>query len=321
MMTQSKQSQSGEAPVEAVMRDELAHGDVVLGTIGPILGHLLANHDHSLFSDEIIARVRGMLANLASQLLEAEGEVIGVEEPHDFALENQDSLATLLASNTALLTHCHAMAIESQLALRLQRRNSIDPVLSPLLQSLIASEDPAVASSAMAALAAQARFAQQQKRMQMPMAELPADLFHSAMLAWREHAGEIDATKAAEIETRLRKTFDESRGRLGLFSRLVSGMGAGARASLSVSHSGVGLFLSGLAAASGQDRDIVALSTNDRQLARLALALRAAGLNPKEVEEQFLYLHPEISLPHGFSELRVDRASQLLSSATGWQIG
>ena len=48
--------------VETVLREELAHGDAMLGTITPILRHLLANDDHSVFGDEIVARVRAMIA-------------------------------------------------------------------------------------------------------------------------------------------------------------------------------------------------------------------------------------------------------------------
>ena len=41
------------------LRDALARGNAALARIGPILTHLLATPDHSLFSDEIVARIRG----------------------------------------------------------------------------------------------------------------------------------------------------------------------------------------------------------------------------------------------------------------------
>ena len=63
------------------------------------------------------------------------------------------------------------------------------------------------------------------------------------------------------------------------------------------------------------DVETVIISTNDRQLARLAVALRAAGLKPRDVEEQFLHLHPEIALPEGFEALRADRAAALLAGS------
>jgi hypothetical protein len=319
-MTNAETPVSAEAPVEAILRDELAHGDVMLGTIGPILGHLIANHDHSLFSDEIVARVRGMVGGIAHQLLEIQANETDESDPHGFATRNSGELAEMIAAaNPAFLTHCHGLAIECHLAERLRTRNAIDPVLSPLMQSLVASDDPVTAELAMQALTSQARFIQRQKRMQLPLAELPADLFHLALMTWRSYAGGLDIATMGRIETRLRRDFDESGSRLGLLSRLVEGMGGGARAALSVSHAGVALFLTALASSSQQERDVVALSTNDRQLARLALALRGSGLNPKEVEEQFLYLHPEISLPEGFSQLRIDRAQTMLAASGGWR--
>ena len=74
-------------------------------------------------------------------------------------------------------------------------------------------------------------------------------------------------------------------------------------------------FVSALALASGQDRDMAVLATNEGQLARLALALRAAGLKPAGVEEQFLALHPDVALPEGFETLGADRAAALLAQS------
>ena len=73
------------------------------------------------------------------------------------------------------------------------------------------------------------------------------------------------------------------------------------------------MFLSALALASGQDRDMAVLATNEGQVARLALALRAAGLRGNSVDEQFVSLHPEIVLPDGFDALSADRAAALLA--------
>ena len=300
-----------EMPVEAVLREDLAHGDVALGTIGPILGHLIAQHDHSLFSDEVVARVRGMVAHIARQLVSAAEPV--PDDGDSGGLETQ--LANALAGNIHLLVHCHALAVEAQLVSRIETRSGVDPVLSPLVQALIASDDPATASLAMAALAAQARFVQQQRRMELPLGELPADLFHFALTTWRGQFAHADPDRANEAEQKLRSHYDEGAGRIGLFLRLVASMGQGVKAALAIGHAGVGLFLTALAVSSRQERDLVAISTNESQLARLALGLRAAGLKQTEVEEQFLYLHPEIALPEGFDLLRADRAAGLLAQS------
>lgn len=312
-----------DVPVESVLRQELAHGDALIGTIAPILRHLLANDDHSVFSDEIIARVRGMMRHLACQLLD---HATGIPEGEDGHVHDVGLLAALsdsFVAQPAFLAHIHALALEWQLTERMQSRLALDPVLSPLVQALIASSSPETSSQAMSLLAAQARFAQAQRRMQLPLGELPGDLLHGALIALRAAMGanEADDSKAAAAESAIRGQFDESRTRLGLIARLVTGMGGGATAALSLAHAGVPMFLSALALASGQDRDMAVLATNEGQLARLALALRAAGLKPAAVEEQFGSLHPEVSLPGGFDSLGADRAAAMLARSGSYAGG
>lgn len=314
-------TQIGTHSVEDVLRDDLAQGDSLIGSLGPILRHLLANDDHSLFSDEIVARVRGMLEHLAGQLLHAQADAAGLEDRQNFIAERLPAFIESFLGNPALLSHCHALALEWQLTERLQARNGVDPVLSPLLQALIASSDAETADLGMMTLAAQARFVQAQRRMELPLAELPGDLFHAALITMRAQVSEADDDTAAAAETALRARFDEAGSRRGLLAHLVTGMGGGAIAALAIDHAGAAIFLTALAIGSGQDRDLAVLSTNDRQVARLALALRAAGLKPQAVEAQFLYLHPEISLPERFDELDADRAAALLSAAAPFVAG
>lgn len=314
-MNEAVMTHSSEAPVEARLRDELAQGDVVLGTIGPVLGHLLANHDHSLFSDEIVSRVRAMVGDVARQMLTAQGEAAGAADPHIYADRHRAALAEALLTDARLVSHCHALALEWQLTARLEARNAIDPVLSPLLQALVASDDAPTAATAMAALAAQARFVQRQRRMELPLGELPADHFHQALAIWADRIEPQDAEAGLAAVTRLREDHDESLGRLGLLARLVHTMGAGALAALSISHGGAAIFLTALAAATQQERELTVIATNDRQLARLALSLRAAGLKPQAIEEQFLYIHPDVALPEGFEALRADRAQAMLAAS------
>lgn len=308
---------TGDAPVDEVLRDELAQGDRVLGTIGPVLGHLLANQDHSLFSDEIVSRVRGMVGDIARQLLVAQAELRPVADPQVPPHRSRDALSATLLADMPLVIHCHAKALEWQLTARLEARNALDPVLSPLLQALIASDDGAIASGAMAALAAQARFVQQQRRMELPLGELPADLFHT-VLEISSAFDEVGGGKGGPLgaaSAQLRATYDESQSRLGLLARLVEGMGAGALAALSLSHGGAALFLSALAALTHQNRDAAIVTTNQRQLARLSLSLRAAGLKARAIEEQFALIHPDATLPGGLDTLPVDRAAGLLATS------
>jgi hypothetical protein len=93
-------------------------------------------------------------------------------------------------------------------------------------------------------------------------------------------------------------------------------MGSTAPRALDIDRAGLAIFATALAMASGQPRDRTVLSFSERQYARLALALRAAGLKLPAVAAQFLYLHPEVELPEGFDGLSADRAAALLSSAS-----
>ncbi len=306
-----------EVPVEEILRDELSRCDAVVSTIAPILRQLLANDDHSVFSDEIVARVRGMMRSVAIQLLD---EVAAASEQREHSAAAIDALINGFVAHNEFLNHTHALALEWQLTERLQARLALDPVLLPLLQALIASAEPDTAGLAMTLLAAQARFAQSQRRMQLPLTELPGDLLHAALLAMRHcaSADELAQNRAASAEAVIRARFDESRSRLGLISRMVTGLGGGASAALSVTHAGVGIFLTALALASGQDRDMAVLATNDGQRTRFALALRASGLKPASVEEQFAAIHPDASLPPGFERLGADHAAALLTRSSAF---
>ncbi len=305
------QPQTAES-VEDMLRTELAQGDALIGTIIPIMRHLVASDDHSVFSEELVARTRSMIEDVAQQLLVARGEAAGAANPHGHDRDELGALVNGLAADCGLLAHVHALGLEWQLTERLHARLSLDPVLSPLLQALIASPDQASAAAGISLLAAQARFVQTQRRMQLPLGELSADLLHVALLGLRSHTGMDDAA-AGLAEQAIRGKFDESRSRFVLMSRLVLGMGGGAIAALSAEHAGVALFLTALSIATGQDRSLTVLSTNEGQLARLALGLSAAGLKPKSIEEQLVAIHPEVTLPEGFEQLGPDRAAALLS--------
>jgi hypothetical protein len=295
-------------PVESRLRVAIERGDAVLGTVAPVLRHLLASDDSGLFGDATVARVRGMTGDVARQLAEH------IAEPGAHA-----ALSAALIDNPGFLTHLHALVLEGQLTDLLEARLALDPVLAPLLQALIASSDGATAALAMKFLAAQARFGQAQRRMRLPLHELPGDLLHAVLVAMRHVAGDgarSDA-RAAAAEAAIRSDFDEGRSRLGLMARLVTGMGAGAIAALSLQHAGVAMFLSALAIMSGQDRDLTALAASETQRTRLALALCAAGVKPASIEEQLLALDPDAEMPLGLERLNADRAAALLAFSAG----
>ena len=306
-------SETATIPVEHILREELARGDVVISTTIPILRHLLANDDHALFSDEIVARVRGVISDLARQMLFTLAETAGEEDRWSFAQPFQDALAARLMAMPGLPGHAHSLALEYQLAGQFARRNGLDPVLSPLLQEMIASPDVTRAARAMQALAAQSRFLQHLRRMELPLAELPGELFGAALVAFRSVIGEERGEEVKKAEQAMRGAFDEGRSRLGLIAHLLTGPVNGGREVLSVAHAGIAFFASALALSSGQDRALAVLSLNERHVARLAVGLRAAGLEPAAIEEELLFLHPDVALPTELGGLASERAATLLA--------
>ena len=149
--------------------------------------------------------------------------------------------------------------------------------------------------------------------MKLPLGELPGDLLHTALLALRAQAGAGQRTIRAEQS--IRRAFDEGASRLGLIARLVTEMGGGAVAALSIDHAGAAVFLTALALAADEERDHLVLAASDSRVARLVLSLRAAGLKSEAVEEQFLLLHPDRALPREGHRIDADRARALLAAA------
>jgi hypothetical protein len=309
-MIQSAVSPS-EQPSDAALRDALAHGDVVFRSIAPVMQHLLTGAQHAIFADEIVARVRGGIEDVARQLLTA-GAQSGARERDAYDQAALDVLFAALIENPALVAHVHALAIEWQLTQRLQADQALDPSLPPLLQALLASDDPHTSALAMNVLAAQARFTQTQRRMQLPLGELPADLLHVTLLAMRA-PGEHEP-QAATTEASIRADYDESRTRAGLIARLVTGMGSGASAALSLTHAGLAIFATALGLAARQDRDGVVLSLAEGQSVRLGLELRAAGINRAQIEQQLLTVGSELASPLDWDRVSADRAATLLAA-------
>lgn len=304
--------------LDAASRRELAQADAVLGTVAPILRHLLTNDDQTMFADDVIARVRGMTSDIARQLLMRAADRRSEEGPEPGSAEIE-ALAARLVGCEPVIGHIHALALEWQLTERLQSRLALDPVLSPLLQALVASSDATTSGLAMHLLAAQARFCQQQRRMRLPIYELPGDLLHEALVALTAGVSDDEgrAERAAATEAQIRAAYQEGSSRLGLIAQIVTGMGGGALAALSITHAGAAIFLSALSFVSSQERDVAVLATNESQVARLALSLRAAGLKSEAIEEQLLALHANVPLPKDFGRLGADRAAAILAVSGG----
>lgn len=295
--------------VEAILKEELVRESRALSAVVPVLRHLLASETHALVSEAILARVRGMILDLAAQLIAAMGgrdpatRLPALTDP-----AAHEALAERLMADEALLAHCHALAAESLFADRLQQRHALDPVLSPLLQELIASDDPAIAALAMGALAAQSRFVQGQRRMELPLGELPAELFHALVAR-----AQVEAADSAAL-VRLQAGYDEATSRLGLLARLVAAMRRGAVAALGLDHAGLALFASALASAARQPRSTVVLACQEGQDMRFALLLRASGAPVPAIERQLMLVDPAGRLPNALAGITPERAAALLGA-------
>ena len=296
---------------EADLRHELARGDVALAGVAPVLSHLLSSSGQALVSEDLVARMRGMLGNLANQILRTEAEVSGGSRQLDPAVIEE--LAGKLAGSGILVSHCYAIAMESQLAEQLEQTHGIDQVLTPLLQELIASRDENVAELAMGTMSAQARFVQAQRRMNLPLSELPAELFHDVLAQWQALRRDREQRQRERVLQVLRGGYDEGSSRLGMLTRLVGSLGNGLRAAIDLEHAGFALFVSGLSRASKQPRELAVLSCHERQATRFALALRAAGLKPENMRKQFLLIQSDLAMPNGADSIAQDRALSLIA--------
>ena len=288
MNRHSSDSALHNAPMPGI-HQRLVEEQKRLSAARPILQFLMANQDRAMFSDEVIATLRGMISHLARQLLQE----LAIEDadPSAFVAEHEETLCQLIASDGAFLDHAHAFALEGRFTERLLRQSEIDPVLTPLLKELAASPDADKAQDAMHLMASQARFVQQMRRMELPLTELPAEIYHRLLLAMRKVA--TSKQQALRAETHLRETYDEAASRLGQLTKRALTLAEEMPAKLAIQDFGFAIFATRLAMASGQDRVSVILSMSNNQITRFAGIARLAGLKEQQVYEQLLFLHPE----------------------------
>lgn len=289
---------------DLIVTDELARSNRALRGVAPVIAHLLESDGTALVSDAIVARLRGMIFDLSRQLIVAAKGDQGQTE----------KLADHLAGDEMVIDHLYALAMEAHLTDRLEQRAALDPILSPLLQELIASDQPMTAELAMSVLAAQSRFCQGQRRMELPIGELPPELFGRVLDSLAACDLRIDTANLAEGLASLKRDYDEAAGRIGLLSRLVSLLRGGAIAALDLSHAGLPLFASALAMLTRQDRDLAVLACHERQAVRFALSLRAAGANAEAIESQLALLGGTQEIPAGLATMPVERAQDLLAA-------
>jgi len=300
---------SQSSMVDAFLRDEMARGNRALRSVAPVIGHILDIDGPSLFDDAIVARLRGMLRHLAKQLLQ---EAVFEKNKHVSMADPVTLLADQLATDEPLIDHLYIIALEGHLTQRLKTSAAIDPVLSPLMQELVASDKPEIAELAMSVLAAQSRFSQNQQRMELPFGELRHELFGHVLDHFAAADIGLGADQVDGAITKLTGEFDEGAGRHALLARLTSAMHGGAIAALDLSHSGLALFTSAASLLTQQSRERVIFACHEDQVARLALILRSAGLNSSSLEGQLALLGGTKPLPSGFDTLSQSAAQETL---------
>lgn len=295
---------SGE-PIEEQLRAQVARSDALSGAVEPVLRHLLDNDNRTAFGDEILALVRGMQLHLAQRLLTAS------DDGHPPERSSVAELADALLDCPGVLRHLHALALEWRLLVRLEQQHAVDPVVPPLLQALIASPEAETQDTAMKFLAAQARWCQGMRRMQLSPRDLPGKILDAVVGALRSVTGFAEDLGVPQ----LREDHDESATRLGLAARLVANMGSAASVALDLRHGGATLFASALSSITRQGREQVILSMQDTRGLRLALGLRAAALPAPVIDQQLLILHGDTQLPSGFDRLGIEPAAAILAEA------
>lgn len=287
------------APDEDRLLADLDLGGRDLVAIGPVLRHLVAHPDSSLFGEEIVARARGMIESLALRLLRTAGErMVDTGLP---------GLVARLCDHEGLLVHVHALALEGQVTAALAGRG-IDSTLPPLLQARMAGGPADTAALAMAILAAQTRFIRCQQRMELDFAELPGDLLHDVLRIMAEVTGAEGASAVRSVQT----GYDERKSRLALLAQVGLGLGDDFHAGLDPAQAGFALYCTALSLVTGQDRDAVVVAAARGQEARLGLMLAMAGLAPSAREAVLLCLHPDASLAPAWLEIASHRAAELL---------
>lgn len=243
-----------------------------------ILGQAVLAGASSLFTDEVVARVAAMLRHHATRLLQlarGEGSQAAVE-----------ALMAELVAQPGVVGHVHALALEFVMGERLKARVALDPVAPPLIARLLAGE-VAPTGHGWRVLAAQARFVEASRRMEVPPAEIGVEL-----LPERNKA----AGAATSPAFRLTAAPAGRDNRQALLREAVRGWDGDRRELLDLARAGIGLFAAALANAVGVERDHVLLAAAGGEERLVAGLLEAAGLALPAVQRQLLCLRLHAAL-------------------------
>ncbi|MCP9223315.1 hypothetical protein MKP08_11190 [Erythrobacter sp. LQ02-29] len=289
-------SNSSASNPQAALRDALREERRASEWAAQALPVLVAGGDQ-LLGQDIVARVEGMVASLADQLADA----LRAEDRQEFAAQ----IRAELAFDTELVAFLHSLAMEFRAATRLSRDAGLDMVAPPELRALSSSDSPAPSRLASSAIAAQARYLGDMIAMRLPLAELPAEMFDRLV-------SRLDVFDAAGP---LRAGYEEGETRLTLLSRLATSRLAFDRPAMDCRQSGLALFLTRLADGSGLDRTSISLAWGSPSFTRLALAMRASGMDIADIGRQCALVAPSASLPPAVENVDPEEAKMMIAGA------
>ena len=310
--------------LESVLREELMRADRAVAGIVPLLGQMIESGGQNFISDALIARIAGMLRDIADHLAHE------IEEPAARSILTE-SLGDMLTQESDLVSYLYKVALEAELTKRLADQSVIEPVFSPLLEEQISSSNTAIAEAADAIIAAQSSFWQFVTRGGFAFDSLPADQREKAITLRDAVSAQANAAIRASSGNLQDSPGDRAKdpsepvapsaSRVDLLIVLLEAMGDNARLALDVERAGFALFVTALAGFSGQSRASTILACHPHQAARLAVSLRAAGLATQDIQAQFSVLEPVELLPPNFDELSIDAARAILTSSIAQKSG
>ena len=168
-------------------------------------------------------------------------------------------------------------------------------------------------------LAAQSRFLHTSRRMELPLAELPAELFHIAATCLAE---QDYADQEAVVATRktLFSQYDEGAARIAQITRLALDMSDDTAALSRLTEAGVAIFATALALECGQSREHTILAMGQKEPAQFIVMMRAADLPPAAVSQALATLHPHVDLDPELSALSSQEAAQMLNASASGEV-
>ncbi|WP_146215334.1 hypothetical protein [Blastomonas natatoria] len=259
--------------VGALLRQADAHARQAMAVGALVRQHLLPDQAQPLREDDL-SLTGGFVESLASRLTEA--------------LTGDAGLASQLARN-AVLAHAPTtrLLLARAIEVRLNRQSGLiglpTPELPPRIESQVADAQDELSEAAMAVIIAQSRFLSRAQSFAIDIDELPPETLHGLVrlcVAWLQDQVGADPLLLNTAADALLQAFDERRTRphrLMRFCHLFELPRTSADWALA--DTGPSLTMAMLERAAGLSADTLFDMVRDPGLARLAVVLRACGVD------------------------------------------